>query len=88
MRILFEGVPGEAYNVGNPDAILSVAGLADLIINLVPGKALRRELHPEAAPQSLSAEVFPQIEKLRNLGWQPRVNPQDGFRRTIEFHLQ
>ncbi|MEX0332239.1 MAG: NAD-dependent epimerase/dehydratase family protein [Puniceicoccaceae bacterium] len=88
LLLLTKGVPGEVYNVGNPEAVLSVAELADLVIGLVPEAGLKRQMHPEAVTQSLSAEVFPQIQKLRNLGWQPRVNPQDGFSRTIEFHQQ
>ncbi|MEX0325469.1 MAG: NAD-dependent epimerase/dehydratase family protein [Puniceicoccaceae bacterium] len=87
LLLLLKGEPGQAYNVGNPEAVLSVAELADLVIGLVPEHGLQRRMHPETASQSLSAEVFPQIEKLRKLGWQPRVDPQDGFSRTIEFHL-
>jgi nucleoside-diphosphate-sugar epimerase len=87
VMILLDGGKGEAYNVGNPDAILSVSELADLIIGLVPEKNLFKRVLGDASVQSASAGVFPNITKLRKLGWQPRVSPQDGFTRTLRYFL-
>jgi nucleoside-diphosphate-sugar epimerase len=87
LMILLDGGKGEAYNVGNPDAILSVSELADLIIGLVPEKNLLKRVLGDASVQSASAGVFPNITKLRKLGWQPRVSPQDGFTRTLRYFL-
>jgi dTDP-glucose 4,6-dehydratase len=87
MKILLHGGDGEAYNVGNPEAVLSVSELADLIISLVPEKNLKKQVSEEASAQSASAGVFPEITKLHNLDWQPRLSPQDGFARTLGYYL-
>ena len=88
LNILLKGGKGSCYNVGNPDAILSVNELADLIVGLVPGGKLRKVVNDQRSEQSASADVFPEIRRLRELDWQPLVRPIDGFRRTLAYYLQ
>jgi len=82
-QVLERGAPGEAYNCGGPDEcenltvvtrILELAGADHSLIEFVtdrPGHDRR---------YSLSSE------KLRALGWQPRVHFEEGIERTVRWY--
>ncbi|MBV8956300.1 MAG: dTDP-glucose 4,6-dehydratase [Solirubrobacterales bacterium] len=82
-HVLARGAPGEAYNCGGPDEcenltvvtrILELAGADHSLIEFVtdrPGHDRR---------YSLSSE------KLRGLGWQPRVHFEEGIERTVRWY--
>ena len=82
-HVLERGAPGEAYNCGGPDEcenltvvtrILELAGADHSLIEFVtdrPGHDRR---------YSLSSE------KLRALGWQPRVHFEEGIERTVRWY--
>ncbi|MBX5469050.1 MAG: dTDP-glucose 4,6-dehydratase [Thermoleophilaceae bacterium] len=81
--VLREGTPGEAYNVGGPDEeenievvrrILELTGRDESLIEHVtdrPGHDRR---------YSLSSD------KVRALGWEPRVRFAEGLERTVEWY--
>jgi len=83
--VLDSGVPGEVYNAGGPDekpnlevvhALLELTGQdASLIEHVVdrPGHDRR---------YSLSSE------KVRGLGWEPRVRFDDGLARTVDWYRE
>lgn len=89
--ILFWGQPGQAYNVANADAELSVRELAELIVEVAPGKGLTvtagDEAHRPGYMPSTVQRLLPSTAKLESLGWSARVSPREGFGRTIEAHL-
>jgi dTDP-glucose 4,6-dehydratase len=80
---LADGVPGEAYNCGGPDEcenlhvverILELTGADPDLVEFVtdrPGHDRR---------YSLSSE------KLRGLGWEPRVHFDEGLKRTVDWY--
>jgi dTDP-glucose 4,6-dehydratase len=82
-RVLERGAAGETYNVGGPDelpnietvrAILELTGRDESLIEHVadrPGHDRR---------YSLSSE------KVRELGWEPRVRFRDGLARTVDWY--
>jgi UDP-glucuronate decarboxylase len=83
--VLLKGKSGEAYNVANPSAEISIAGLADLLVSLYPEKkltVLKRAAHSELA--SKTPQTLPDIAKITALGWCPETGLAAGFRRTIE----
>ncbi|MFK8041540.1 NAD-dependent epimerase/dehydratase family protein [Congregibacter sp.] len=89
--ILFWGQPGQAYNVANADAELSVRELAELIVEVAPSPGLKVTVgaaghRPGYMPSTLQ-RLLPSTAKLEALGWSARVSPREGFRRTIEAHL-
>jgi len=86
---LLKGEPGQAYNVGNPDAEISIRDLATLLAGLFPDLGLKVSHH--AAPASpvgyLKSQVarsVPDTSRIGRLGWQANTSLADGFRRTIE----
>jgi dTDP-glucose 4,6-dehydratase len=84
-RVLYEGAAGEAYNCGGPDEcenlevvrrIVELTGADPGLIEFVtdrPGHDSR---------YSLSSE------KLRALGWEPRVTFDDGLERTVRWYKE
>ena len=83
MRAMFTpGTTGEIYNLGNPDE-QSILTWAQLIIRLCASTSTivyepKREDDPERRK--------PDIQKARTqLGWEPRISPEDGLRRTITW---
>lgn len=86
LRMLGQGEAALTCNVGNPDAVLSVQELADLVIRLVPEKKLKKIVTDAGTAQSASSSVFPDTGRLQSLGWAPRVTAEDGFGRTIDSY--
>lgn len=84
--VLLNGGSGEAYNVGNPFARASVLELAHLVASLVPEAVT--SVIVDSVPQTNilpnpATSVLPCIDKIKGLGWEPRVGLQEGFKRTI-----
>jgi dTDP-glucose 4,6-dehydratase len=84
-RVLADGLPGEVYNAGGPDEqanidvvrrIVALTGASDSQIEHVadrPGHDRR---------YSLSSE------KVRALGWEPRVSFEDGLAQTVAWYRE
>jgi dTDP-glucose 4,6-dehydratase len=82
-RVLEDGVPGEAYNVGGPDEranidvvgrIVELAGADDDLVEHVPDRPGHDRRY------SLSSD------KVRALGWTPQVRFDDGLERTVAWY--
>lgn len=88
--VLLVGGSGVAYNVGNPGATLSIAELAQLLVELVPEKKLKviRDLAPRSDGYAVSPIDCnaPAITRARSLGWEPHTTPQEGFMRMIRSY--
>lgn len=88
--VLFEGQPGDAYNVGNDEAEISVRALAETLVGLFPEKRLKAVFQTKT-PQpgyiaSAVARNCPDTGKLRGLGWRPKTGIAEGFRRTVQSY--
>jgi len=87
---LLSGENGQAYNIGNPDADISIRDLAGLISGLYPEKSIsvvcedRKKI--EGYLPSLISVICPDITRARNLGWLPVTSLENGFRKTIESY--
>jgi nucleoside-diphosphate-sugar epimerase len=87
LTALLMGGNSEAYNVGNPNAEISIIELARLIANLFPERMVGVKFN-ESKPcdsylQSPISRSSPSIAKLKSLGWSPSTGLHDGFKRTI-----
>lgn len=88
MHILLKGEAGKAYNLGNESAAISVLELAETLVGLYPEKKLTasRKDPGQYMPSAVS-ELVPDTSRLRSLGWEPRIDVQTGFKRTVESYL-
>lgn len=89
LTVLLKGASGEAYNVGNPEAAVSVTALARTLAGLYPHKQLKvvqegRRSADDAYLQSPISRNSPDVSKIAALSWQPRRDLATGFRRTID----
>ncbi len=85
--VLLRGVPGQAYNIGNDRAEISIADLAETLVRIVPERNLRvirqQADRGRAYLESPISRNCPDISKVRALGWEPTTTIEDGFLRTI-----
>lgn len=90
-KVLLSGKNREAYNVGNDKGEISIIQLANILVSLFPEKGLKviRQDTPSDGSylKSKISRAFPDISKIRNLGWEPRYSVEDGFKRTIRSFL-
>jgi UDP-glucuronate decarboxylase len=87
LLLAIRGDAGEAYNVANPQASMTIREMAEVVAREVAGGTIRVVVKPPAdlesrgyAPPSayrLSAE------KLRALGWEPRYGMAEMYQRMI-----
>ncbi len=87
LRVILKGVPGEAYNIGNPKPEIS---MLDLIASIekVLGRKVAHEVieYPDSYPADEPMRRCPDIRKARlQIGYQPRVDLEDGLRRFLEW---
>lgn len=90
LTILMTGENGQAYNVGNPNAEVSILNLAKVIAELAPGgkiPVIEVERNTDSYLPSAVQRNAPDISKIKDLGWMPNTDIREGFRRTIQFFL-
>lgn len=91
LTVLFNGEKAEAYNVGNPEAEISIRDLAVMIAGLFPERNIGIRFEAQASGngylKSSISRSCPDVEKVKNLGWIPMTGIQEGFRRTIQSFL-
>ena len=88
--ILFEGASGEAYNVSNDRAFLSIRELAEILVKLRPELSLKviAKERPKGAAyleNNFNKANRPSADKLRELGWQCRFDAAAGFARVWRY---
>jgi len=89
-RVLMNGKPGEAFNVGNPQGETSIINLAEKLVSLFPEKKLkviRKENQPDGYINSIVQRNCPDTSKIALLGWNPETGIESGFKRTVESYL-
>ncbi len=77
---------GEIFNLGHPDAALTVRQLAERVVALTGCDA--PILHDPARADEIQLRI-PNIDKARRLlGYDPGIDPDTGFRETIDWYRQ
>lgn len=82
MYILLFGENGEAYNLANENEEISIKGLAELIIKMIPGSNLKVEYDIPLKQSSLYCRykrVGLDVNSLKKLGWKPFISLQNGL---------
>ncbi len=87
IKVLVEGTPGEAYNIGNEKPEVSVVALVKHIENVLGRKLeLHHVAYPDSYPPDEPLRRCPDITKARkHLNFQPRVDLQEGLRRFFRW---
>jgi nucleoside-diphosphate-sugar epimerase len=88
LTIMLTGDDGEAYNIANPAASMTVREMAQLAADSIAGGNVKVRTITSGGNQALS---YPpdtgytlSIEKLKALGWSPHYGLEDMYRRMIE----
>lgn len=83
MAVMFEGLSGEVYNLGNPEEY-SMNSLADKIKQLTQSNS---EIQTHSLPEDDPQKRKPDIHKVTSsLGWKPQVSIDEGLQLTIEYY--
>ncbi|MGB0647735.1 MAG: NAD-dependent epimerase/dehydratase family protein, partial [Bradymonadia bacterium] len=77
-----KGVSGEVYHLGVNEEIK----IADLIVSIGRVLNVDLELIPGELRKGGTARRCPSIEKLTGLGYEPKINLEEGIRRTVEWY--
>lgn len=90
IKILINKNFGNAYNVGNDNCVVSIIELAEILIRLFPEKKLKvikKEIKSNEYIKSQISKNIPNIEKVKKIGWKPKITIEEGFIRTIKYYL-
>ena len=87
IRVILNGVPGEAYNIGNPKPEISVIELIEKIEFILDKKVKYNIVdYPDSYPADEPNRRCPDILKAkRQIKYQPKVDINDGLRRYIKW---
>ena len=84
LTLLLRGAVGQAYNIGNDDAFLSIRGMAQMIADYAGVKVQYDTRHsPAALGFPPSAVLRVSSERLRELGWRPQVDLRQMIERLV-----
>jgi nucleoside-diphosphate-sugar epimerase len=82
-----KGAAGEAYNVANPEASMTIRQMAEVVAREVAGGTIKVVVKP---PRDIESRGYAppsayrlSADKLRALGWEPRYGMAEMYRRMI-----
>ena len=86
ISILLKGKKGEAYNISNPNSIISIAQMAQYYADFSNVK-LRFEMPKEEEKKAFNPMNNSSLDstKLEMLGWKPVFSKEEGFKHTIQI---
>ncbi len=90
LKVLLDGTPGQAYNIGNPVPEVSMLELAQLLGHVI-GRPLEVNLveYPDSYPGDEPQRRCPDINKAAlQLNYHPSVGLAEGLRRFMEWALE
>jgi len=88
-RIVLKGVPGEAYNIGNPNPEVSMNVLADTFKRMSPvDVTMQTTEYPDSYPADEPMRRCPDIRKAElQLDFHPNVTLDDGVERFLSWSI-
>ena len=89
LTVLLKGGIAQAYNIGNPDAAISMADLANTLTKLFPERNLKVQtrLSTSSIVNNSISKAIPCIDKIKELSWIPTTTINAGFKRTVNSFL-
>jgi dTDP-glucose 4,6-dehydratase/UDP-glucose 4-epimerase len=82
LTIIEKGAHLEVYHVGNPEEV-TIADVARLVVREFGREA---EIQASSLPKGSIPRRCPDIEKLKNLGFTPRIQFAAGIRDTVAWY--
>jgi len=83
-KVLLEGTDGDAYNVGNDAAYVSIKELAEHFISALPEKQLKIIVEKREINRNKEEQMLMSSQKVEGLGWKCSFSIPAGIKRTIE----
>lgn len=91
LLLLGKGTNGEAYNISNPATHTTIANMASMVCDKIAENKIKVIFDiPESNTYGYAADTKMRlnIDKMRKLGWVPRVGLEEAYRRLIESMVQ
>ena len=87
LKVILEGVSGEAYNIGNSKPEVSVIELFEIIQKILPNNVAKLKVdYPNTYPTDEPQRRCPDISKAQNhLNFKPIVDIEDGIKRFLTW---
>ncbi len=85
LYILIKGESKNAYNIANPNSIISIREMAEIIANIGNKKVILdipKDIPTNSNPMQCGVL---NSDKLQSIGWIPKYNCMDGFNNTIKI---
>jgi len=91
LTILLKGKPGQAYNISNPKASVTIREMAELVANKI-GKGNIKvviEIPDDIKDRGYAPDVgfTLNVDKLKSLGWAPKYELVEMYRRMLECNV-
>ena len=86
--VLLKGKNGEAYNLANKKEYYSISKLAKIISKFTKKNNVIFKTRSKKDTYLISPfnKVYPSIDKIKKLGFNPKVNIKNGFQRTVNYY--
>ena len=91
LLLLEKGTNGEAYNISNPTTHTTIANMASMVCDKIAENKIKVVFDvPESNTYGYAADTKLRlnIDKMRKLGWTPRVGLEEAYRRLIGSMVQ
>ena len=91
LMLLEKGTSGEAYNISNPDTHTTIANMASMVCDKIAKNKIKVVFDiPESNTYGYADDTKMKlnIDKMRKLGWTPRVGLEEAYRRLIGSMVQ
>jgi len=88
LRVLIDGVPGEPYNIGNPNPEISMIDLIEQVSKAVGNDSVKYQIvdYPDTYPADEPNRRCPDITKAtQQLGYAPRIGLEEGLSRFFNW---
>lgn len=84
--VMAKGVPGEPYNIGNPNSELTMSELAMQFQDIDPSALVRTIEYPDSYPADEPRRRVPDTRKAQmQLGYESQVDVKEGLERFIRW---
>lgn len=91
LLLLEKGANGEAYNISNPATHTTIANMASMVCDKIAENKIKVVFDiPKSNTYGYAADTKMRlnIDKMRKLGWTPRVGLEEAYRRLIGSMVQ